>query len=176
MDPNEQLNRIRELCEILSDEERGGTDFRNLAIELSDIVHGLDVHLSNNGSFPEEWENGHGGIGRWTPMGFPAVEKSILDSNGKNITDPNAYPEYTKIRPLLEGFEVELEISGCEGHESLKGEDMGITTYCDGSCRKYGGHKMLAVRDKIEEDAAEISKNLEISDRFYPQDTLEDYS
>jgi hypothetical protein len=32
-------------------------------------------------------------------------------------------------------IEVDVQMAGCEGHESLNGADMGVTVYCDGSCR-----------------------------------------
>jgi len=59
MDPNEQLARIRELCEQLTDGSTKGQAhvFIPAAFELADRVRDLDHHLSNNGSFPDEWDS-----------------------------------------------------------------------------------------------------------------------
>ena len=52
-----------------------------------------------------------------------------------NDTDLEDFFEEVIGNPDIELDEEEDELEECEGHESLRGDYMGKTFYCDGSCR-----------------------------------------
>jgi hypothetical protein len=85
MDPNEQLNRILELCEEI-DELTEGAPF-NPYKELADRIKDLHVHLSNNGGFPDAWEHGSDGVGRWSPASAGTTEQP--DAHVVGYVQPN---------------------------------------------------------------------------------------
>lgn len=67
-----------------------------------------------------------------------AIAHGRPDSAVKELAIPHPA---RKLRAGRTPYKAEIvlddEQAVCEGHESLRGEDMGVTVFCDGSCRKH---------------------------------------